>query len=158
MVENKKFINLFAWVGSLLLVSSILGNLTSSNVDGWYQALNRSSLTPPDYVFGIVWSILYVMIAISGWKIWRAKHFPKLNSIKALYIGQLILNWSWTPLFFIFRLTEIAFVCLLAIVILVTVLIIRSYKNLPSVSLLLTPYLLWLLLATYLNFYIWQFN
>lgn len=157
-VKNKNYINLVIWIVSLLLIGYGIGMLTKSSVNTWYQTLNRSSLSPPDYVFGIAWSILYAMIAVSGWLIWESRDFPGLKSIKGLYIAQLILNWSWTPLFFSYQLKTLALICLVSIVILVTLLIVKAYKNLISASLLLIPYLLWLLFASYLNFYIWQFN
>ena len=155
---NKKYVKLIIWITFLGSVSSALGNLTKSGMGEWYQALNRSSLTPPSYVFGLVWSLLYVMIAISGWKIWESEHFAGLKSIKKLYVIQLILNWSWTPLFFGFHLTGYALACLPLIIICVTMLILKAYRNLSGVSLLLTPYLLWTVFASYLNFYIWQYN
>ena len=71
--RNKGYIKLIIWIISLILIGSVLGNLTKSSVDTWYQALNRSPLTPPDYIFGVAWSILYAMIAVSGWLIWEEK-------------------------------------------------------------------------------------
>ena len=128
------------------------------NATTWYLTLNRSQLTPPNYIFSIVWSFLYCLLAISGWLIWQSKPFVNLPLLKKLFIAQLILNWSWTPLFFTYHLIDLALICLALIVILVVILIIKSYKNLIAVSLMLGPYLLWLLLASYLNFYIWQYN
>lgn len=151
-------LTLILWITILLLVSSAIGALTKSSIDSWYVALNRSPLTPPNYMFGIVWSILYVMIAISGWMIWRSEYTPKLKAIKTLYITQLLLNWSWTPLFFGYHLVGTALICLIVITIVVALLIIKSYKNLVTVSTFLTPYFLWLLFATYLNLYIWLYN
>jgi translocator protein len=157
-VKNKSYVSLIIWIVSLMLIGSSIGVLTKSSVDTWYMTLNRSPLTPPNYLFGIAWSILYGMIATSGWLIWRSNPFTRLNLIKILYVIQLVLNWSWTPLFFSYHLTGLALICLSLIIILVALLIIQSYKKINMAALLLVPYLLWLLFAGHLNFYIWQYN
>ena len=156
--KNKDYISLALWIMSLIAIGSIIGYLTKGSISGWYGTLNRSPLTPPNYVFSIVWSILYAMIATSGWLIWNSKNFPQLELIKKLYIFQLILNWSWMPLFFGYQLINIALMCLSALTILVALLIAQTYKKITTASLLLVPYLLWLLFATYLNFYICHNN
>lgn len=156
--ENKHYVKLLIWILSLILMGSGIGFLTKNTIDTWYITLNRSALTPPNYVFGIAWNILYVMIAVSGWLLWESKPFLALQQIKILYVLQLILNWIWTPLFFSYHLTGLACICLTMMVILLAILIVKAYKNLTAASLLLVPYLLWLLFASYLNFYIWQYN
>ena len=156
--KNKSYVQLILAIVSLVLIGSLLGFLTKGSVDTWYATLHRSPLSPPNYVFGIAWSILYAMIATSGWFIWRSTPFAGLSSIKKLFIAQLMLNWCWTPLFFTYHASGLALACLIAIVILVALIIIKSYKKIPMAALLLVPYFLWLLLATHLNFYIWQYN
>lgn len=156
--ESKSYVKLSIWILTLMFIGSMLGWVTKSNVDTWYRTLVRSSLTPPNYIFRIVWSILYLMIAISGWFIWEKRSCPDIKFIKRLYVAQLIFNWCWTPLFFRYHLTGAAFICLIIIIILVATLIFKTHKDLSGAALLLTPYLLWLLFAGYLNFYIWQYN
>ena len=155
---HKDYINLIIWITGLILIGSFIGNSTKNNIDSWYNTLDRSSLTPPSYIFSIVWTILYTLIAISGWIIWKAIPDKKIKAIKKIYISQLILNWSWTPLFFTCQLTGLSLLCVNSIILLVAMLIFKSYKTLKTVSLLLLPYLLWLMLASYLNFYIWLYN
>lgn len=156
--KTKSYLSLIIWIALLLLVGAIIGNITKTSVDTWYKTLNKSPLNPPNYLFSIVWGILYAMIAISGWIIWYTNSFTGLKTIKQLYVVQLVLNWSWTPLFFSYRLIGASLICLCAIIIAVTLLIIKTYKKINPAFLLLTPYLLWLLFAAYLNFYIWQHN
>ncbi len=157
-VIKKNYVSLMVWIFSLILIGFIIGTLTKSSVDAWYAPLNRSHLTPPNYLFGIVWSILYTTIGTSGWMIWRSNYFSELSVIKKLYSIQLFLNWSWTPLFFIYHLTSIALICLFLIVTVVAFIIFKTYRPLTTVSLLFIPYLFWLLFATYLNYYIWRYN
>ena len=156
--ENKKYFSLMLWIASLILVGWGMGLITQNQVNTWYGLLNRSSLTPPNYVFGVVWTILYTMIGLSGWLMWRQPSFPGLRLIKNLYLILLLLNWSWTPLFFYYHLTGYALTVLVLMDIGVSSIIYLAYTRLKLVSQLMIPYLLWILLATYLNFYIWYHN
>lgn len=154
----KKYASLVGWIFGLLGASSLLSVLTKNNISSWYLDLNRSLLTPPNYVFGYVWTVLYTMIGIAGWIIWRAPETEEIHSIKKVFIIQLILNWCWTPLFFGLHLTGVALACLVGLVVTTALIILKTHKQLTYVTFLLLPYLCWLLLATHLNWYIWQFN
>ena len=156
--ENKKYLSLIIWIVLLIAIGGVIGSFTKPEISTWYSALNRSTLTPPNYVFPVAWTILYGIIGVCGWLIWRASSFPKLSIIKTLYVAQLILNWSWTPLFFHYHLTGLSLVVLVAMDILVCALICIAYRRMRAVSLLMIPYLSWILFASYLNFYIWQYN
>ena len=155
---TKTHLSLIIWIVALIAIGSIIGSLTKPEISTWYKALTRSSLIPPNYVFPVVWTILYGIIGTCGWIIWRTQTFPKLKVFKILYVTQLVLNWSWTPLFFHYHLTGLALVVLGAMDILVGTLILLAYRKMSVVSLLMLPYLFWILFASYLNFYIWQYN
>lgn len=156
--ENKTHFSLIIWIVALIAIGGIIGSLTKPEISTWYSTLHRSTLTPQNYVFPVAWTILYGIIGVCGWLIWLSQAFPKLSIIKTLYVAQLILNWSWTPLFFHYHLTGLSLVVLVAMDILVCALIFLAYPKIRTVSLLMIPYLLWILFATYLNFYIWQYN
>ena len=156
--ENKNHPSLILWIMALIAIGGIISSLTKPEIGSWYSTLNRSTLTPPNYVFPIAWTILYGIIGACGWFIWCESQFPKLSIIKTLYVAQLILNWSWTPLFFHYHLTGISLVVLGLMDILVGILIFLAYRKMRAVSLLMIPYLSWILFATYLNFYIWRWN
>ncbi len=156
--ENKNHLSLIIWIVALIVIGGVIGSLTKPEISTWYSTLNRSILTPPNYVFPIAWTILYGIIGACGWLIWRESSFRKLNVIKIIYLTQLILNWSWTPLFFHYHLTGFSLVVLVAMDILVGILIFLAYRRMRAVSLLMIPYLSWILFASYLNFYIWQHN
>ena len=155
---SKPLSSLIISIVALIAIGGVIGSLTKPEISTWYSTLNRSALTPPNYVFPIAWTILYGIIGACGWLIWRASAFPKLSIIKTLYVTQLILNWSWTPLFFGLHLTGISLVVLGTMDILVFALICLAYRKMKAVSLLMIPYLFWILFATYLNFYIWRYN
>lgn len=152
------YVSLIIWIVLLIFIGSSLGSLTKSEVNTWYQALNRSPFTPPNFVFPIAWTILYGIIGICCWIIWRASSFPRLPLIRSLYVIQLVLNWSWTPLFFRYHLSGLSLLVLIVMDALVGMLIYLSYSKLKPISILMMPYLLWILFATYLNFYIWHYN
>lgn len=156
--RNKNHLSLIIWIVALIAIGGVIGSLTKPEISTWYSTLNRSILTPPNYVFPVAWTILYGIIGACGWLIWRPQAFPKLSVIKTLYVTQLILNWSWTPLFFHYHLIGFSFVVLIAMDILVGTLIWLAYQKIRTVSLLMIPYLLWILFASYLNFYIWWYN
>ena len=155
---NKSKLSLIIWTLGLIAIGGIIGSLTKPEISTWYSTLNRSNLTPPNYVFPVAWTILYGIIGACGSIIWREPSFPEIRIIKTLYVTQLILNWSWTPLFFHYHLSGLSLVVLVAMDILVCALICIAYRRMRAVSLLMIPYLSWILFATYLNFYIWQYN
>lgn len=157
-MKNKSYLSLFLWILSITAMGYIIGSLTKTEISTWYSMLNRSSLTPPNYVFPIVWTSLYIMIGIVGYLIWNTPSFNRLKLIKSVYIIQLLFNWSWTPVFFGYHLIGFALLILAVMDGLVAILIGLAYPKIRSVSLLLIPYLLWIVLATYLNVYIWQHN
>ncbi len=155
--KNKKYVSFLIWIVALVFIGALIGNITQPGVDVWYSTLHRSPLTPANYVFGIVWTILYIMLAISGWAIWSST-YSNLALIKIAYILQLILNWSWAPLFFLYHQPGIALLCIGVIVALTLVIIFKTYHTLPLVSYLFMPYFVWVSFALYLNFYIWLYN
>lgn len=157
-IQTKNYLSLVIWIPTLILIGSIIGSLTKPEISTWYITLNRAPLTPPNYVFPVAWTILYGAIGTCGWVIWSTKSFSNLKLIKSLYLIQLILNWSWTPLFFYYHLTGFSLLVLVAMDILVGMIIYLAYPKIRSVSLLMIPYLLWIVFASYLNFYIWQYN
>ena len=143
------------WVISLVAIGYILGYFMKVQVNTWYKTLKRSPLTPPSYVFGVVWTLLYVMIGTAGWFLWSYK---KHKMLKNLYIIQLILNGIWSPTFFNSHSILPSFISIIINTLVVNTLVFLSFSKIRTVSLMLLPYMCWLLFATYLNFYIWYFN
>lgn len=157
-MKLRKFVSLVFWMVGLITIGWLIGSLSRAEVETWYVALHRSSLTPPNYIFPIAWTILYALIGAAGWVIWQEKDQVKNRAIKCFYVAQLLLNWSWSPLFFRYHFIELALFVLLAINILVSLIIWQSLPKTKSVAFLMTPYLLWSLFATYLNFFIYWHN
>ena len=125
--------------------------------DIWYDNLNKSPLTPPSITFSILWPILYLFLAISF-----ILTFKKTKSFTStpilLFISQMILNFSWTTIFFTFKQFTLSFFIILFIIILTSISFFHIYKIQKIAAFLLIPYLLWLSFASYLNFYIITHN
>ena len=123
----------------------------------WYEELNKSSLTPPGWVFGPVWLVLYVMIAISGWLVWRNVLNPKHPAV-ICWGGQLILNAMWTWIFFGLQNPGLAQADILFLLAFILAFILYSYPVSRAASALFIPYGLWVGLASYLNLMIILLN
>ncbi len=121
------------------------------NMD-WYDSLNKPFLNPPDWIFTPVWTILYIMMAISFFLFLRGgmnreKHWPL-----AFFLIQLALNFAWSPIFFGMQNISLAFVVLILMYFFLILTIITFFKHSKLASILLIPYMLWLSFAAYLNF------
>jgi len=120
----------------------------------WYNNINKSPLTPPNWVFGTVWPILYVLLGISFLKISNNENCKGLCLPLVFFLIQMVLNVSWTTVFFRYKKTKIALIMILVIIGLTY----KTYEEMKLIdttaSNLLIPYLVWLSFATYLNGYI----
>lgn len=139
---------MLAGYGVAVALVAALGGLAASSSSETYASLDRPPFAPPSEVFGPVWTVLYVMIAVSGWLAWRASGFDRTQ---AVYAVQLALNLAWTPLFFAADLYVLALVdiVLLAVAIVLTIAGFRRHST--AAALLLVPYLGWVCFATALN-------
>ena len=146
------------WIVVFQLIGYYLGMITQHDIASWYPTLHKSTLTPPDIVFPIVWSILYCMLAVSGYALWQYRHQPKAKLALVFYGFQIILNWAWTPLFFYFHWIGVSFFCITAIIIFTLITIFLTRKTYKLSCALLIPYFIWLLFAGYLNAMIWILN
>lgn len=154
----KKLMGLISWILVFQIIGYCLGAITQVHSATWYPALHKSSLTPPAIVFPIVWSILYTMIAISGWSLWQHRLQPQAKTALGFYSAQMILNWAWSPLFFIYHLIAVSFYCIILISILTLITILLTRNKFKLSSIMLIPYFIWLIFASYLNAVIWILN
>jgi len=133
---------------ALVLITYIVGSLASSSAgtDLWYQSLIKSNLNPPGYVFGIVWSILYLLMGITAWR--------TFYTIKNLFYIQLFFNAIWSWLFFSFHLPVISLVDIWILIFINIKILFMVLKQDKLAAFLYTPYIVWLLFASYLNLFI----
>lgn len=122
-----------------------------------YSDLNRPELSPPGYIFPIVWSILFVLMGISAALIWCSNGM-QLDCALLFYGAQLVFNFCWTLIFFNFRAFLAAFIWLIILLVLIGITTVKFYKINSLAGLLMLPYFLWVCFAGYLNFAIWQLN
>lgn len=119
-------------------------------IKSWYPYLNKPELTPPNIVFPIAWSIIYLCMGISIGIIFLSDSIKKQELIK-LFSIQLIFNFTWSILFFYWRNPLLGFIDILILDICVSLYAIRSYSVKKVSSLLFIPYIVWIYFATYLN-------
>jgi len=133
---------------ALVLITYIVGSLASSSAgtDLWYQSLIKSNLNPPGYVFGIVWSILYLLMGITAWR--------TFYTIKNLFYIQLFFNAIWSWLFFSFHLPVISLIDIWLLIFINIKILFMILKQDKIAAFLYTPYIVWLLFASYLNLFI----
>ncbi|MCO1577317.1 tryptophan-rich sensory protein [Crossiella sp. SN42] len=148
--------------GAVFAVSVVLaaglGALAGTSTSADYLALRQPSWAPPSWLFGPVWTVLYAMIAISGWLLWRHTSGPATRSALAAYGVQLALNAAWTPIFFGARLYGLAFAELVLMWVAIGVTVWRFFPLHRTAAVLLLPYWAWVSFAGALNFAIWRLN
>jgi tryptophan-rich sensory protein len=125
----------------------------------WYAALEKPALTPPDWVFPVVWSVIYAMIAISGWLLWRARDGSRDAMLAtAFWAAQLVLNAAWSWIFFELHLTGMALAEIGLLWLAILLVVVFGMRVRPIAAALFVPYLLWVSFAAWLNFGIWRLN
>lgn len=124
----------------------------------WYERLAKPKWRPPNWLFAPVWSVLYLMIAVSGWLVWREAGFSAATFPLSIYAISLGLNGAWSGLFFGLHRPDLAFldVILLGVSIVATIIIFYPIEQFSA--LLLLPYLIWVIFAAMLNFAVWWMN
>lgn len=154
----KQKINIFAlslWIISFQIISFSIGMISRGNKD-WYYSLTKSTYTPPGFVFGIVWPILYTALAVVGYLFWIKR--DKFKLVSTLFAIQMILNWAWNPIFFGMKMIELSYLVLAAILILNICIIYESYKREKVIFYILLPYFTWICFAYYLTTMIFILN
>ncbi len=134
------------------------GLFTGTSVDGWYQTLPKPGWTPPSWIFGPVWTLLYLAMAIAAWLVWRQRAFSNVSAALSLFVAQLVLNVAWSAVFFGLQNPQLAFVNIVLLwgAILATMI---AFWRITTVSgWLFVPYILWVTFAAALNFAIWRMN
>ena len=140
------------------MISFSIGFTTKPGMYPWYTDLKKSSFTPPGYVFGIVWPILYCSLAIFGYHLYKRVKTPEILVLFKLYCLQMALNWLWSPVFFNLHLTLAALIILILIVSINACIILRLIKIKSSAYYIIVPYFLWICFALYLNLVIVAIN
>lgn len=130
--------------------------LTTTALSPWYASLRKPSWTPPNWLFGPVWTILFIAMAIAAWLVWRKVGLTATPM--QLFLLQLLLNVAWSALFFRLRSPGLAFAEIVMLWFAILATSIEFWRTVPAAGWLLLPYLIWVSYATALNFSIWRLN
>ena len=148
MTKNK-YLSLFLILLITFIPSAIGGLVTSYFKEPWYSLLNKPIFNPPDWVFGPVWTILYLMMTISIWLYWHSKN-KEMNTVY-IYFIHLVFNTTWSITFFVFHNMLLALVVLIILIAFIINLILKFRRVKKVSAYLMIPYLLWCCFALILN-------
>ncbi len=146
------------WIDVIVITALTLAAATTGGIfkpGPFYDSLEKPSWTPPDWAFPVVWSILYVMIAIAGWMVWEVRGF---SMVMGVWAAQLVLNALWSYLAFGQRRFDWAFYEVVLLWLSVALFIVLAWPASPMAALLFLPYLVWVSLAAVLNYSVWSLN
>ena len=131
---------------------------SSFPVDDWYDSLSKPVWNPPNWLFGPVWGVLYLLMAIAAWLVWRRNGLAGAAVPLGLFVLQLALNAAWSWLFFGRHALGLAFIEIIVLWVAILATIIAFWRLNPTGGILLVPYLLWVTFASVLNVTLWRMN
>jgi tryptophan-rich sensory protein len=141
-----------------LFIGAISGIATASGIDTWYVDLTKPTFNPPNYLFGPVWTTLYILMGISFFGILKSPKTELRKKAIMIFCIQLFLNFCWSFLFFNFQLLGLAFIEIIFIWVSIVMMIILYFEINKTAAILQIPYLLWVSFASILNGSIWFLN
>ena len=157
MHHRRQLVGLAGWL-ALTLAAAALGARASITAADFYGQLAQPGWAPPASVFGPVWTLLYITMAISAWLVWRHGGWRGNRAALGLYIAQLAANVLWSWLFFAWKLGAAAFVDILLLLALIVATMLAFARRHALAAWLLLPYLAWVSFASALNYTVWQLN
>jgi tryptophan-rich sensory protein len=154
--RRRDVLGLAAFVVMCFGVSMLGGRVTAPALAHWYPSLAKPSWTPPSWVFGPVWTLLYPMVAVAGWLAWREGRSRRGT---LLFLLQLALNAAWPWIFFGHRRPDLALACVLGLWLAILGLVVAYWRTTSrGAAILLVPYLAWVGFAAVLNAAVWRLN
>lgn len=154
---QKQIVGLAAWlIGSF--IAAAIGGAASIQAGPFYTQLVRPAWAPPPWIFGPVWTVLYAMMGVAAWLVWRVGGFRAAQSALTLFLVQLALNALWSWLFFGWHRGALAFADIVLLWALIVATLIAFWRIRPLAGALLVPYLLWVSFAAALNYSVWKLN
>lgn len=154
----KKALQLFFCILGPLIIGGVSGYATATGITDWYVYINKPSFNPPNYLFGPVWTILYLLMGISLFMILNSPKNQLRKKAVIIFCVQLALNFFWSFLFFKFQLLGLAFIEIIIIWLSIITMIITFHKINKTAAYIQIPYLLWVSFASVLNGAIWYLN
>lgn len=145
---------LLKFLASIILplsLGAIAGIATAQSIPEWYATLNKPSFNPPNWIFGPVWTTLYILMGISLFLVWKQDPGKERNRAILIFLLQLLLNFAWSFIFFYFKMIGFALIEIILLWITIVMMLVVFYKIKPIASYINIPYLLWVTFATVLN-------
>ena len=155
--KPKQLLGLIGWL-ILCFGASAVGAIASIQAKSFYADLVQPAWAPPPWIFGPMWTMLYAMMAIAAWLVWRSGGLRSHRIAFSLFFAQLVLNGIWSWLFFAWNLGALAFMDIVMLWLLIAATIVFFWRVSHVAGGLLIPYLLWVSFAAALNFSLWQLN
>jgi len=154
---KRQALGLVGWLAASFAAGG-LGAIASANAGAFYGRLSQPSWAPPAWLFGPVWSVLYILIGLSAWLVWRRHGFSGAAGALGLFVAQLLANALWTWLFFKWHLGTAALIEILVLWLLIAATASAFWRLERLAALLLMPYLAWVSFAAALTFSLWRLN
>ena len=155
--KQKQILGLFGWF-LVSFAASAVGAVASIQARSFYGQLAQPAWAPPPWLFGPVWTILYALMAIAAWMVWRSGGFRANRTALSLFLAQLALNALWSWLFFAWHRGALAFVDIVLLWLIIVATLVAFWRVRPLAGALLIPYLFWVSFASALNYSVWQLN
>jgi|UniRef100_UPI004049ACC6 translocator protein len=157
-INKKSGLVLVGFIMASFLAAAIGGYATAESVRTWYPLLNKPVWNPPSWVFGPAWTLLYTLMSIAAWRVWRRRDKVETGKALRFFFTQLVLNAFWSVLFFGLQKPQWALVEIIALWSVLAV-IQRAFWRIDRIAgILWIPYLAWVSFATALNAAIWWLN
>jgi benzodiazapine receptor len=155
--KQTQIIGFVCWLAVVFLAAAI-GAAASIQASSFYANLVRPDWAPPSWLFGPVWTVLYLLMGTAAWLVWRVGGFRASQSALILFLAQLVFNALWSWLFFGWHRGALAFVDVLLLLALIIATLFSFWRIKASAGALLVPYFLWVAFASALNYSVWQLN
>lgn len=153
----KQLLGLGGWL-AVSFAAAAVGGVASADAGAFYRELSRPAWAPPGWLFAPVWTLLYLLMAVAAWLVWRERGFRRAPCALSLFLIQLGANALWTWLFFAWRLGTAAFGEILLLWALIVCTVVVFWRIRPLAGALLLPYLGWVSFACALSYAVWQRN
>ena len=157
MTTQKQILGLVGWL-FVAYAAAAIGAAASIQAGPFYLELARPEWAPPPSLFGPVWTVLYGLMGIAAWLVWRVGGFRAARPALTLFLAQLVLNTLWSWLFFGWHRGALAFVDILLLWALIVATLVAFWRIRPMAGAMLIPYLAWVGFASALNYAVWQRN
>jgi benzodiazapine receptor len=154
---QRQLVGLVCWLAATFTAGGI-GAVASASAGAFYKSLSQPSWAPPAWLFGPVWSVLYILIGVAAWLVWRTNGFSGASTAFRLFGAQLLANALWTWLFFVWHLGAISLAEIIVLWLLIAATVAAFWPRHRIAGLLLMPYLAWVGFASALTFSLWRLN